>query len=104
MPDTQYTKLCKLDHRAALVFAAALDYNEGKITSQQLQRTTETTSWESKRLLDGLYFHARSLKVPGVGVIFTKNSIPGDRFLAEVKKPWMEPGTRVILPLSFREY
>ncbi|KAJ5736193.1 uncharacterized protein N7483_001318 [Penicillium malachiteum] len=104
MPDTQYTKLCKLDYKAALVFAAALDCNEGKITPQQLQRTAETTAWESEHLLDGLYFHARNLKVPGVGIIFTKNSSPGARFLAEVKKSWMEPGARIILPLGFCEH
>ncbi|KAJ5728397.1 hypothetical protein N7493_004727 [Penicillium malachiteum] len=104
MPDTLYTKLRKLDDKAALVFAAALDCNEGKITPQQLQRTAETSAWESEHLLDGLYFHARNLKVPGAGVIFTKNSNPGDRFLAEVKKSWMEPGTRIILPPSFLRY
>ncbi|KAJ5723287.1 hypothetical protein N7488_001322 [Penicillium malachiteum] len=104
MPDTLYTKLRKLHHKAALVFAAALDCNEGKITPQQLQRTAETGAWESEHLLDDLYFHARNLKVPGAGVIFTKNSNPGNRFLAEIKKPWMEPETRIILPQSLLRY
>ncbi|KAJ5648308.1 hypothetical protein N7490_004680 [Penicillium lividum] len=96
MKDQQHTRLHKLKHGIQLVFTAAVDRTESKITSRQLLRTADRPFFDT-------LIPAETRTIDDVGSLFTNTGNIGLRFLAEVDitRKWMKSRPEINLTRTF---
>ncbi|KAJ5760816.1 hypothetical protein N7520_007972 [Penicillium odoratum] len=96
MKDQQHTRLHKLKQGMQLVFAAAIDRTESKITPRWLLRIADRPFFDT-------LIPAESRTIDDVGSLFTNTGNIGLRFLAEVDitRKWMKSRLEINLTRTF---
>lgn len=80
------------------VFAAAMDFQEGKITPGQLTMAADRSAWKTARLL-----HPTLLPIDELTLCEVKSIFPEITFSNE-RKPWVKARVNISLPRPFSEF
>ncbi|KAJ5584562.1 uncharacterized protein N7459_004362 [Penicillium hispanicum] len=78
------------------VFAAAMDFQEGKITPEQLTMVADRSAWKTARLL-----HPTLLPIDDLTLYEVKSIFPEIAFSNE-RKPWVKARVDISMPRPFR--